>query len=193
MKAWFCFYPADDTSVCVYTPKNIYVCSSRSSWSNTGWDGGVTISVGQTYFDQICQMMLSLTTRCWNTMVSNFAQVAGVKYCLTNPRLGFTPFFWNGWPWDRVPETPHLCRIRLIPLDDSFHFCSFYRTNSCDILFLHTALNPRLSSVFTRAFTKGTEQMQFRQVPIILPVFVTRVFQSSPFFHTHSIKLKYSI
>lgn len=86
---------------------------------------------------KICQMTLSFTTRCQNTMVSNFIQVAGVKYCLTDPRLGFTPFFWNGLPRDRAPKPPHLCGIQLIPLDDSFHF-SFYRTNFCDSLFLHS-------------------------------------------------------
>jgi hypothetical protein len=39
--------------------------------------------------------------------------------------------------------------------------------------YVHTALKPRMSSVFMRAFTKGTEQMLFRQATIILPVFLT--------------------
>lgn len=48
-----------------------------------------------------------------------------------------------------------ICWMHLIPLDDSFHFCSFYRTNFCDILFLHSTEPEIVFSIYEGIYKKN--------------------------------------
>lgn len=156
MKARFCFYLIGDTHVgeCGHTKTFIcIVVKAQEQWVNRQRTclRGVRFWLGERplFWWKRAQQCFQLQPDARVQRPTVLLKQDVYRIVSPVPRLGPTPPAGMA-DQDTGTRSHHttVCCMHFMPLDGSFHFCSFYRANFCDIFFSHSTEPESVFSIY---------------------------------------------